>query len=194
MRKLVLALVAVLSFNFTSCGAFNTDKQGVAETVEVNTVHSTQLRGVWLSYFEIAEMCKGKTEEVYTGNVEEVVKNTAEAGLNTIFYQVRCFGDALYNSSVFPTSKYIVQNEGDAIEYDPFRIFIDIAKKYSISVHAWVNPFRVSYSEDFTLLSENNPARIFSEEGNSENQLLVCEKGIYYNPASEESRTLLYPG
>ena len=37
----------------------------------------------------------------YTDYVEFLSNNK----FNTVFYQVRCFSDALYNSSIFPTSK-----------------------------------------------------------------------------------------
>ena len=153
-----------------------------------------EMRGVWLSFYEISDMCKGKTEEEFAENVKEVMVNLSNSKFNTVFYQARCFSDALYKSSVFPTSKYIVETEGDEIAYDPLEIFIEIASEYNIDVHAWVNPLRISYENNISKLCKSNPAKILYNEDEDLSSLIICEKGLFYNPADEEARKVILSG
>ncbi len=197
MKRIIVA-ICLLTFLLTSCSPekekvydnFNTTENAKAESIE----SVKEMRGVWLSYFEISKMAKGKTQDEYYKNAESVIQNIKNGKLNTIFFQVRCFSDALYESSVFPTSSYIASKQGEILKYDPLKIFIEIAEKNNIDVHAWVNPFRVSYETDFNKLSQNNPAKIFYEKNKKNSALIVCDKGIYYNPASEDARSLILSG
>jgi len=198
MKKIILVLVAVLSLNLSSCSY-----SGVAENIDTNAEVQVgvteieaerELRGVWLSFYEISAMCKGVSEATYRMNAEDVIRNISENKLNTVFYQVRCFSDALYESTVFPTSKYIAEAEGEKLEFDPLEIFIEIANTYNVDVHAWVNPFRVSYSVDFNSLSDSNPAKKLYNENQNTESLIICEKGIFYNPADENARKVILQG
>lgn len=196
MKKLALLLVATLSFNLSSClKKQESVTQDVKAEVKVEEAQAVQeLRGVWLSFYEISDICKGKTEEEYRKNAEEVIKKVSEKKLNTIFYQVRCFSDALYKSEVFPSSRYVAENEGDELSYDPFGIFIETATKYNIDVHAWVNPFRISYETKISDLCKTNPARILYNGDEDLSGLIICEKGIYYNPADDGARKIILDG
>ena len=165
MKKLVVLFVTFFLLSLTSC--LNSPSKPETETdvqAEVKVAEKIEMRGVWLSFYEISDMCKGHTEEEYREKVQEVITNLSTNKFNTVFYQVRCFSDALYKSSVFPTSKYIVETEGDEITFDPFKIFIEIASQYNIDVHAWVNPLRISYENNISSLSKNNPAKILYNE------------------------------
>ncbi len=192
-------LICAISVLLTSCGKLELNQEDgvdvpLSEDEVIETNESEELRGVWLSFFEIGDMSKGKSEGEYRGNVRLVIENIKKLRLNSVFFQVRCFSDAFYKSKVFPSSEYAVENQGDELPYDMLEIFIEEAKKANVSVHAWVNPFRVSYKTDFSDLSEENPAKIFYEENKKTESLIVCEKGIYYNPASSEARKVILSG
>ena len=76
MKKVALILLTVLSLNFSSCSILNTDKQTISPNEEnIAEEVRTEMRGVWLSFFEISDMCKGKSESEYYKNAEEVIKN-----------------------------------------------------------------------------------------------------------------------
>ncbi|MBO7178710.1 MAG: family 10 glycosylhydrolase [Clostridia bacterium] len=200
MKKIILVLVAALSLNLCSCSYsgvvenVDTDSKVQAGATETEAETKRELRGVWLSFYEISEMCKGVSEATYRINAEEVIRNISDSKLNTVFYQVRCFSDALYKSSVFPTSKYIVETEGDSIDFDPLKIFIEIAGQYNVDVHAWVNPLRISYENNISSLNKSNPARILYNEDEDLSSLIICEKGMFYNPADEEARKVILSG
>lgn len=216
MKKIIL-LFFVCLFAIPVCfycfKSDDTEKNGIFESAENNRNNENgnkkendendekigmnsadELRGVWLSCYEIAEICKGKTEEEYRKSVKKIVSSLSENSYNTVFFQVRAFSDALYRSSLFPSSKYVVKKEGDTLSFDPLEIFIEYAKKNGISTHAWVNPFRVSFSDDVKKISGNNPAKLFLKDKNNKNALIICEKGIYYNPANSEVQKLILSG
>lgn len=198
MKKIILFLVTSLALNLTSCMNKNektetlNEKDNVQAQVEV--VQRKELRGMWLSFYEISGICKGKSEEEYRDSAEKILAKLNENKFNTVFFQVRCFSDALYKSSVFPSSRYVVEKEGDALEFDPLEIFIAIAKKYNISVHAWINPLRISYTTDISSLSETNPAIKFYNEDEDLQSIIICEKGLFYNPADENARKVILSG
>ena len=194
MKKFMVVIILAFSLVLSSCMNLQNENGIKGINSEKAVEERKKLHGVWLSYFEISSIVKGKSEAEYRESVVSILENLKNARLNTVFYQVRCFSDALYKSEVFPTSRYIVENEGDALEYDPFEIFIELSGEYDISVHAWVNPFRVSYSQDFSVLSDNNPAKVFYLNDEKTTNLLICDKGIFYNPLSSESRKLIIAG
>lgn len=200
MKKFMIVILLCFSTLLSACSVnkIENNKQHTSESQDnlSNDISnaSSELRGVWLSYLEISNLVKGKSESEYRASVETVVSNIKNSKLNTVFYQVRCFSDALYISEKFPSSKYIAEYEGDKLEYDPFGIFIEIANTNAISVHAWVNPFRVSYSNDIKSLSDKNPAKRFFDSNNKTTSLLIGEKSIYYNPADESARELILLG
>lgn len=156
--------------------------------------NSLPLKGVWLSYSEISRICKGKTEAQYTNEVRKITQTLSENSYNTVFFQVRAFSDAFYRSAYFPSSKYVVKNEGDTLDFDPLEIFTECAKTEKLSVHAWVNPFRVSFCDDVEKVSKRNPAKLFLNDKKNEDALILCEKGIYYNPSNSEVRKLILNG
>ena len=195
MRKLTIFMVIAFIISLTACGSVskNVEKETDVQA-EVKVEEKVEMRGVWLSFYEISDICKGKTEEEYSESVKQIIANLSNNKFNTVFYQVRCFSDALYNSSIFPTSKYIVETEGDEISFDPLKIFVEIANEYNIDVHAWVNPLRISYENNISLLSKNNPARILYNDDEDLSSLIICEKGIFYNPADEDARKVILSG
>lgn len=62
--------------------------------------------------------------------------------MNAIYYHVRAFCDAMYNSSYEPWSKYVSGTRGVAPFFDPFEFLLNEAHKRGIEVYAWVNPYR----------------------------------------------------
>ncbi len=194
MKRVILLMVSFLAFNLTSCNNSELKENILNESKpEEICVKSEELRGMWLSFYEISEITKGKTEAEYRESVNAILKNLSEDKLNTVYYQARAFSDAFYFSEIFPASEYLTTEKTDGLEYDPLEIFVETSKEYGVSVHAWVNPLRVSYSEDVTLLKDGNPAKKLYDEYEGEG-LIICEKGIYYNPSDEEARKIILSG
>ena len=62
---------------------------------------SGEWRAVWVSYLEWARM-DFSSEAAFRADIAALMDNCAALGLNTVLAQVRPFGDALYESSLFP--------------------------------------------------------------------------------------------
>ena len=68
---------------------------------------ANETRGVFISYIELSEYIKDYNEEVSKNNIKKMINNIKGYNLNTIILQVRVSNDAIYDSNIFPYSKYI---------------------------------------------------------------------------------------
>lgn len=117
----------------------------------------------------------------------DILDNLKDAGINTIMFQARPKGDALYSSQINPWSDVLTGKQGANPGYDPLRFVIDEAHKRGIKVHAWLNPYRVTTSgTNLDVLSDNNPAKQHPE------WTLVHDGRIYLNPELDEVKQLIY--
>lgn len=151
-----------------------------------------EIRAVWISYLEFPWLLKNKTEAQLRSNMDKVCKALEKNGLNTIYFHVRPFGDAIYESSYFPWSHQLSGKEGVAPAYDPLEVIIDVVRDYGMRFEAWVNPYRIRTATSTVKLSDDNPATAFIED---ESDAVIQYKGlISYNPASEEAQDLIVDG
>ncbi|MFP9227858.1 glycoside hydrolase family 10 protein [Pectobacterium cacticida] len=65
-------------------------------------------------------------------------------GINTVFFQVKPDGTALWRSAILPWSDMLTGNIGEDPGYDPLQFMLEEAHKRGIKVHAWFNPYRVT--------------------------------------------------
>lgn len=88
-------------------------------------------------------------------------------GINTVFFQVKPDGTALWHSRILPWSDTLTGNIGQDPGYDPLQFILDEAHKRGMKVHAWFNPYRVSTNtKTATVTALNNtlqlqPASVF---------------------------------
>lgn len=76
-----------------------------------------------------------------------IVDSLSAANMNAVFFQVRGFSDAMYNSKYEPWSQYLTGTRGKAPSYDPLQTLIEYAHYKGIEVHAWMNPYRYATSD-----------------------------------------------
>lgn len=153
----------------------------------------TEMRAIWISCYDYSSAA-GKSRSEYKAITDTMFKNISECGLNTAFVHLRAFSDAFYKSDIFPYSSFIAGTEGASLPFDPFEVLLESAEKYDISVHGWINPFRVSTKTDTSLLSSENPAKIILNEGNDDGRVCVLSNGIYYNPSHLDNHRLILDG
>lgn len=65
-------------------------------------------------------------------------------GINTVFFQVKPDGTALYRSAILPWSSELTGVTGKDPGYDPLQFMLTEAHKRGLKVHAWLNPYRIS--------------------------------------------------
>ena len=149
-----------------------------------------EVRAVWLSYLELGPLLSGKSESAFTASIGKVMDNIRGLGLNTVYAQVRPFGDALYYSDYFPSSYLFTGAEGEigSQPYDALEIMVRAAHSRGLRIEAWLNPYRVRTTG--LALSDDNPAREMLDTGDA----LRYDGGIYYNPGSPAARELILDG
>lgn len=111
-----------------------------------------ELRGIWVSQFDMHPVYRDggrqREEPDYREKVCAMLDNLVRDGFNTVFLQVRPNGDSMYESEIYPCSKYIAGYYGGSIGYDAVGIFLCSAKERGLAVHAWINPYRLCTKED----------------------------------------------
>jgi uncharacterized lipoprotein YddW (UPF0748 family) len=150
------------------------------------------LRGVWLSYLEFDRILQGNSEEEYRAELQSILSNLTNKGYNTIFAQVRSHGDAYYPSDIFPWSSHASGTAGKACSFDPLQILLDCAKEYHISVHAWVNPYRLMNDAEMSTISDEYLIKQWYQKPD---YMAKGEDGYWYlNPGKEEVTSLIISG
>ena len=163
----------------------NTSSNDVSDTAK------DELRGVWISYGEMGNAFKGN----FYKNIDTMMDNIKNFGFNTAYIHMRAFCDSFYPSELFPWSSYITGEQGVSPGFDPLEYIIESGKKKNIEIHAWINPYRVSYStEDPYSLSEKSPVRKYMAENPNSTFAIGCDGGLYLNPANYDANKLIIDG
>jgi len=162
--------------------------EDISSDIPVISPIDSEMRAIWISYIDMANIIKGKTESQFKANFEKVCKNSAEYGLNTIVVHVRPFSDAYYDSDIFPWSSTITGTQGQNPGFDPLKIMVELAHKYNLKIEAWINPYRVATSG--VTMSKDNPAYKWLDT----DKVKKVNGNYFYNPADEEVMQLIVDG
>ena len=177
-KYIVLILIIIILFNLV----FNISSNSNVRVHE-------EYRAIFISYIELSKYIKNNDIKTSKNNIRTMINNIDKLGFNMIILQVRSFSDAIYESNIYPWSSSVSINEGVSPEYDILKYFIDKSKLKNISVHAWINPYRVRTTIDISSISKDNPAFKYIDT-----DTLYVNNGIYYNPAKEEVINLIVDG
>ena len=159
----------------------------------------TTMKAVWMSQFDLAQVyvsgASQATESTFTTKIKNTLAAIKNCGYNTVLVQVRPNGDAFYQSSYYPWSKYVVGSYGRVANYDPFAIIEREAHNLALSVHAWVNPMRLMSTSEITAISNNYVLRQWYNDTSKRGKYIVDVDGNYYlNPGYAETRELIING
>ena len=156
-----------------------------------NKEETLEKRAVFISYIELGDNLRGKNAKDMKKTIDVMLDTSKDFGFNMIILQVRAFSDAIYPSSIFPSSRSVVNKEGDELPFDILEYFIKEAHQKDLELHAWVNPYRISNETDSSVISVTNPAYDMLDDSTA---VAVLDSGIYYNPASSEVESLILEG
>ena len=148
-------------------------------------------RAVFISYIELGNNLRGKSSEEMKQTINDMLDKAKDFGFNMIILQVRSFSDAIYKSSIYPSSRSVVNTEGDDLPFDILDYFVKKAHKNNLELHAWINPYRISNDTDISVISKDNPAYKLL---NTDAVKIIDSVGIYYNPASSKVESLILKG
>ncbi len=107
--------------------------------------------------------------------------------INAIVMQIRPTADAFYPSALEPWSHWLTGKQGTKPDtyYDPLQFIIDEAHKRCMEVHVWLNPYRVTNSDNLSIL---NKTHLYFR-----NKDLFVKYGdkYYFDPGLDETREFL---
>lgn len=153
-----------------------------------------EVKGVWISYIELAEILQGQSRESFRANIQEVYDNCAQLGINTVYVHVRSHSDSYYKSELFPWSKYVTGTPGEDPGFDPLEIMLSEAHSRNLSFHAWINPLRACGTAQISSYA-GYPVYSFAAAEGTAGKYAVDVNGTYYlNPAYEEVTELIAAG
>ena len=150
-----------------------------------------ELRGVWVSTVGNIDIPRNVGEEKLKEYLISILEKLKEYHMNTAVFQVRPTSDALYKTDKNPWSDVLTGVQGKDPGFDVLEFFVNEAKKRNISVHAWINPYRVSgvklddlrvtKDEYLETLAPNNFARLRKDL-----VILTRDSKMIFDPASTE--------
>ena len=153
-----------------------------------------ELRGVWVSTVANIDFPSkpGIPVAQMKREIDTYLDTVKTLGFNAVIFQTRPMGDAMYPSKIYPWSGFLTGKQGQAPAegFDPLKYWIGGAHQRGLQLHAWCNPYRVTYSSNITKddLAPDNPAVlhpdwVFEKEGK-----------LYLNPGIPEVRELVTSG
>lgn len=177
----ILAILLVLTLLLPSAGATQQPAQD-------------GMRGVWVStvYNIDYPSAQGLTADQLRSEADTMLDNIAQMGLNTVFLQVRPSADALYDSDIFPASRYVSGTVGQAPDgdFDVLAYWVEAAHARGLQLHAWLNPYRITKDgqSEYDALPDDSPAKQHPE------WTVVYEDNYYFNPGLPAVQELVVDG
>ena len=188
MTRTVKAICVVLGILCVVSGLVPKSRQGTA------SAKVSDIKGVWAATLYSMDYPSAPTTDAsrLKADADAMVESAASHGFNTIFLQVRPSGDAFYKSEIYPVSRYLTGAEGQmpTDDFDPLLYITDKAHQAGLSLHAWINPYRITVSEkDSDALGKDSIATKYPH-------LIVkhTDGKLYLNPGEPEAMDLVVRG
>ena len=164
MYRKRLAILLALFLLLTGCGG------QTAVEMPPEDPSAEEVRAVWIPYMEVEELLANADP---AEAIRACVRDCADRGINTLYVHVRANSDAYYLSSVYtPTASTAASG------IDPLAVALEEAHRLGLSLHAWVNPYRIGV----------DAARAKSED------IFEYDGRWYYVPTAESTHALVVSG
>lgn len=144
-----------------------------------------EFRGAWVQTV-FQDKYSRMTPQQGREYLQKLVQMLYETGFNAILFQVRSEGDAFYNSSIEPWSRFLTGRQGKAPSpvWDPMEYMIQLCHERHMEFHAWINPYRMSASKSIKL----GDSHIFNQHPE---WCITYDGRIYLDPGLPESRAYI---
>ena len=170
-----LTLLGLLLF-LNSCGIFKSYERHP----------KTEFRGVWIATVVNIDWPKNGNDstEKQKSDFLKILDFYQNENYNAVIVQVRAAGDAFYKSEYAPFSRFLTGEEGKAPNWniDVLDWMITETHQRGMEFHAWLNPYRATFDENFEVLAETHDYCTHPE------WMVHYGKKNYYNPGLPEVR------
>ncbi len=192
MKKISISIISAILLLIVCIGAITLSKpkeiDNDMETQTENIISEpTEMRGLWVSFITLDMSNTDRSFESFKTKFDKIVADAKEYKINTLVVQVRPFSDALYKSEVYPSSHVLWGEQGIEEKYDALEYMCKAAHNNNMSIHAWINPYRIATKGMPSTLSPDNPFFI-------EDIAFETESGKYLNPAKKSARDIIVRG
>jgi len=155
---------------------------GVTITAQGYEPKKSEFRGVWVHTVYQSHYATMSKAEMQTYFID-MLNSYQQAGMNAFIFQVRPTADAFYKSSLEPWSRFLTGKQGVSPreEWDPMEFLIQECHERGMEFHAWLNPYRVTVSENETLAEDHLAIK-------HPNWFLKYGKQLYFDPGLPQSR------
>lgn len=139
-----------------------------------------EFRGAWIQI--VNGQFQGMSRDEMQTNLTRQLNVLKECNINTVIFQVRAEGDALYASPYEPWSRFLTGRQGTAPSpyWDPLAWMVTECHKRGMELHAWINPFRAKTKTTTELSVKHpyvkHPERFFEYDG-----LYIFDPGLQTN-------------
>ena len=179
-----------------------TAAQTVAETIRsaygsnsYSALNFREQKGFWITYLEYGSILKNKSESSFRKSIGKYFDNISDLGFNTVYVQVRAFGDAYYNSDLYPSGEQFDGTIGTSNDFDALQVMIDCAHERGMSIHAWINPMRLMYTSQLEAIDDSYPIKKWYNSDKYNGTYIVKSGDRWYlNPAYSEVTDLIASG
>lgn len=197
MNSKILAIIAAILI-LASCGtkkpAVNDNPKkpkkelpgDTASEEALPTLPDKELRAVWVATIGGIDWPNQRFDEAsQKAWYRQMLDTLQRLNVNTVFFQVRPKADAFYDSPYEPWTQYVTGRKSVKANYDVLRWIIDETHSRGMSLHAWINPYRISTRKTARGRFETLDAKIPKS--------LVKDYRLVriYNPALPETRQRL---
>ncbi|APQ18468.1 glycoside hydrolase family 10 protein [Maribacter hydrothermalis] len=169
-------LLTLLLVLLNSCGVFKSYEKHP----------KTEFRGVWIATVVNIDWPKNgnDTSEKQKADYLKILDFYQKENYNAVIVQVRAAGDAFYESKYAPYSRFLTGEEGKAPKWNTNVLdwMILEAHERGMEFHAWLNPYRATFDENFEVLSETHDYCTHPE------WMVHYGTKNYYNPGLPEVR------
>lgn len=163
---------------------------GICFLMPVNAqLKKREMRAVWIATVANIDWPSQRnlTAKQQKAEMIHMLDSFAATNINAVIFQIRPTADALYTSTLEPWSHWLTGRQGVRPDtfYDPLQFLIEEAHKRFIDVHVWLNPYRVTNSDNTNILSNDH---LFFKNRN-----LFVKYGdkYYFDPGLDETRQFL---
>ena len=148
-----------------------------------------EMRAVWIATLANIDWPSQRnlTPKAQREEMRTMLDGLAKNNINTIILQIRPTSDAFYPSSIEPWSNWLTGKQGVKPNpfYDPLQFVIEEAHNRCMEVHVWLNPYRMTNSDNLNILNKNH---LYFK-----NKDLFVKYGekYYFDPGLDETREFL---
>lgn len=160
-----------------------------------NALNFKEQKGFWITYLEYGSILKNKSESSFKKSIGKYFDNISDLGFNTVYVQVRAFGDAYYDSDLFPSGEQFDGTIGTGNSFDALQVMIDCAHDRGMSIHAWVNPMRLMTTAQIKKIDDSYTIKKWYSSDKYNGKYIVKSGDRWYlNPAYSEVTDLISSG